>query len=57
MRNYILTELERDLIMAWLKSGTSNSTLRSLKTRAKKAIPRLWADLELLENLARGDDH
>jgi len=48
----ILTELERKKLRAYLRAdGEKGSVVRSLASRAKRHLPQIKADLELLEKL------
>lgn len=49
MKTYILTELERKLIKAYLEKGTTSGQLRTLKKRAKEGLPQLEEDLALVK--------
>lgn len=48
----ILTDLERRKLKAYLKAdGTKESIIRGLASRAKRHVPQIREDLELLEQL------
>jgi hypothetical protein len=51
MREYILTEREREVIRAFLKSGVTNDAVYLLRHRAKNAQAKLKEDLLLVEEL------
>jgi hypothetical protein len=55
MRLYILTKLERDEIRKFLKNRESTNLIKVLRFRANKHLEELKADLNLLEELAKGD--
>jgi len=48
MREYILTERERELIKKYL-TGERPDTFRQLKSIATRSLPRIREDLELIE--------
>ena len=48
MREYILTDHERELVGRVLKGERPNS-FRVLKTRAQKSMPTLESDLQLIK--------
>ena len=48
MREYILTERERELVQEVLR-GEKPDSFRVLKTRAQKAMPTLEGDMQLLK--------
>jgi hypothetical protein len=48
----ILTDLERKAIKAYLKAdGEKESVVRALASRARRHLPTIKSDLELLEKL------
>ena len=51
MREYILTEKEREIIGSFLKKGVKLDGFRMLLLRAKRNYRRLKADLELIEKM------
>ena len=51
MRQYILTETEREEIESFLKGKNSSVSIRLLKYRAKKFLPTIKNDIETLEKL------
>jgi len=50
----ILTKLEREEIARYLETGKSSQVIRSLRHRAKKFLPVIEKDIELLKKLLEG---
>ena len=53
MREYILTERERQLLKAYLEKDLKLKGFRSLAFRILKAHNQLKSDFELIENLLK----
>lgn len=51
MREYILTKREQHIIQKLLETGERIEGFSMLKNRAKKNLPRLSEDLELINKL------
>jgi hypothetical protein len=51
MKQYILTELEKEELRKFLKGGKSSTIIRMLKYRAKKFLPEIKEEILLLEHL------
>jgi len=51
MREYILTEKEREVIRKYLNDKIPNNYFHVLHHRAKKSLATLKSDIELLEKL------
>ena len=51
MRQRILTDRERKEVEAFLAGRESSTIIRMLKYRAKKYLPNIKKEIELLENL------
>jgi hypothetical protein len=49
MRNRILTDREKKMLMQFLDNNESPETFRMLKMRIKKAYPKLMEDYELIK--------
>ena len=51
MREYILTEKERETVKKFLQDKASNELIRLLRYRARQHLDSLKEDIELLEEL------
>jgi hypothetical protein len=51
VREYVLTDREKEAIKEFLKTRTPNDLIYVLRHRAKEALPKLKEDLALLEEL------
>lgn len=51
MREYILTELERNMVTSYLKDGTKTRDFDVLLFRIRKSHQRLKEDMKLLESV------
>ena len=49
MREYILTEKERETALTLVEKGLKLNGFRMLRHRVSRALPRLKEDLELIE--------
>jgi hypothetical protein len=53
MREYILTDKEREAIQRYLQNGVPNDFIHLIKHRAKANLEILQKDLELLNSLVK----
>jgi len=53
MREYILTEKERETALALVEKGLKLNGFRMLRHRVSRALPRLKEDLELIEKFIK----
>jgi len=53
MREYVLTEKEREIVRQYLKDGTKLYGFYQLVSRGKRNLLRLREDLELLEKILK----
>lgn len=49
MREYVLTDKEREIIEIYLKEGYNLNGFNVLKLRMKRALPQLEEDLEVIK--------
>lgn len=56
MREYILTDKERETVKALIERGLRLNGFRMLKYRALKALPQLREDLALIERFLEAAD-
>ena len=51
VREYILTDVEREAITRFLKDGKGSNPIRVLRYRAKKFLPVIEKEVDLLKKL------
>ena len=53
MKSYILTDHERDVIKKYLEMDVREKSISVYRVRAKRYVPRLREDMDLIEKLLK----